>query len=91
MLMVDGFFNRILVTTMLEVRLEKLLYQNFVQDPNYTVEDALNDPERKYIVKCVWDEQQRQKIYKEEIKEIRKMSEILFENENGYIAQILDR
>ena len=95
MLMVEGYFNRIWATAMTEVTSEKLPYQNFVQDPNYnyTVEDALNDPDRKYIVKCVWDEMQRQNRYKEEIKEIREMDEIeiLFENENGYVAKIKGR
>ena len=47
----------------------------------------------KYITKFVWDEQERQKAFKEEIKEIREMEdiEILFENENGYIAKIKGR
>ena len=95
MLMVEGYFNRIWATAMTEITSEKLPYQNFVQNPNYnyTVEDALNDSNMKYIVKCVWDEQQRQKAFKEEIKEIREMEdiEILFENENGYVAKIKGR
>lgn len=95
MLMVDGYFNRIWATALMEITSDKIPYQNFVQDPNYnyTVEDALSNPENKYIVKCVWDEQQRQNAYKEEIKEIREMDEIeiLFENENGYVAQIKGR
>lgn len=94
-LMVDGYFNRIWATAMMEITSERLPYQNFVQDPNYnyTVEDALNNSEKKYIVKCVWDEEQRQNAYKEEIKEIKEMEdiEILFENENGYIAQVKGR
>ena len=85
MLMVDGYFNRIWATAMTEITSNKIPYQNFVQDPNYnyTVEDAQNDPNIKYIVKCVWDETQRQNAYKEEIKELREMEEIeiLFENE----------
>ena len=95
MLMVDGYFNRIWATAMMEITSNKLPYQNFVQDPNYnyTVEDAQNDPNIKYIIKYVWDEFQRQNAYKEEIKEIRKMNdvEILFENENGYVAKIKGR
>ena len=95
MLMVDGYFNRIWATAMTEITSNKIPYQNFVQDPNYnyTVEDAQNDPNIKYIVKCVWDETQRQNAYKEEIKELREMEEIeiLFENENGYVAEIKGR
>ena len=91
-LMTDGYYNRIWATAMLEITSDKLPYQRFVQDANYvyTVQDGLKDPERKYLVKCVWDEQQRQNAYKEEIKEIREMEniEILFENENGYVAKI---
>ena len=95
MLMVEGYFNKIWATSMLEITSEKLPYQNFVQDPNYnyTVEDAQNDPNIKYIVKVVWDESQRQNAFKEEMKEIREMDEIeiLFENENGYVAKIKGR
>ena len=95
MLMVEGYFNRIWATSMLEITSNKIPYQNFVQDPNYnyTVKDAQNDPNIKYIVKFVWDEEQRQRNYKEEIKEIREMSEIeiIFENENGYVAKIKGR
>lgn len=95
MLMVDGYFNRIWATSMLEITSNKIPYQNFVQDPNYnyTVEDAQNDPNIKYITKFVWDEEQRQQAFKEEIKEIREMEdiEILFENENGYVAKIKGR
>lgn len=91
-LMTDGYYNRIWATAMLEITSDKLPYQKFVQDANYvyTVQDGLKDSERKYLVKCVWDEQQRQNAYKEEIKEIREMDniEILYENENGYVAKI---
>ena len=88
-LMTDGYYNRIWATAMLEITSDKLPYQ---KDANYvyTVQDGLKDSERKYLVKCVWDEQQRQNAYKEEIKEIREMDniEILYENENGYVAKI---
>ena len=59
--MTDGYYSRIWATAMMEITSNSIPYQNFVQDPNYnyTVEDALNDPDRKYIVKCVWDEMQR--------------------------------
>lgn len=94
-LMTEGYYNRIWATAMMEITSEKLPYQEFVQDANYiyTVEDGLKDPERKYLVKLVWDEMQRQNEYKEQIKEIREMEEIeiLFENENGFVAQIKGR
>ena len=93
-LMTEGYFNRIWATVMLEINSSKLPYQNFVQDAKmYTIEDGLADPERKYLVRLVWDESQRQKQYQEEIKEIREMDEIeiLFENENGFVAQIKGR
>ncbi len=94
-LMTDGYYNRIWATAMMELTSEKMPYQNFVQDANYpySVKDGLNNSERKYLVKFVWDEMQRQDAYKEEIKQIREMSEIeiLFENENGYVAQIKGR
>ena len=94
-LMTDGYYNRIWATAMMEITSNKLPYQNFVQDANYpySVKDGLENPDRKYLVKFVWDEMQRQEAYKEEIKEIREMEEIeiLFENENGYIAKIKGR
>ena len=94
-LMTDGYYNRIWATSMMEITSNKLPYQNFVQDANYpySVKDGLENPDRKYLVKFVWDEMQRQEAYKEEIKEIREMEEIeiLFENENGYVAKIKGR
>lgn len=94
-LMTDGYYNRIWATAMLEITSNKLPYQNFIQDANYpySVKDGLENPEKKYLVKFVWDEMQRQNLYKEEIEEIREMDdiEILFENENGYVAKIKGR
>lgn len=94
-LMTNGYYNRIWATAMMEITSSKLPYQNFVQDANYpySVKDGLENPERKYLVKCVWNESQRQEAYKEEIKKIREMEdiEILFENANGYVAKIKDR
>ena len=95
LLMTDGYYNRIWATSLMEITSNKLPYQNFVQDANYpySVKDGIENPERKYLVKFVWDEMQRQESYKEEIKEIREMEEIeiLFENENGYVAKIKGR
>lgn len=94
-LMTDGYYNRIWATAMMEITSDTMPYQNFVQDASYvyTVEDGLKDPSKKYLVKLVWDEQQRQKEYQEQIEEIRKIEniEILFENENGFVAQIKGR
>ena len=94
-LMTDGYYNRIWATAMMEITSNKLPYQSFVQDANYpySIKDGLENPDRKYLVKFVWDEMQRQEAYKEEIKEIREMEEIeiLFENENGYVAKIKGR
>lgn len=91
MLMTSGYFNRIWATAMLEITSDNMPYQNFVQDSlPYTYEDGLKDQSKKYLVRLVWNELQRQNAYKEEIKQIRENEniEILFENENGYVAKI---
>ena len=56
----------------------------------YTVETAISNPEKKYIVQTVIEEQTELNKYKEELKEIKQMDEIeiLFENENGFVAKI---
>ena len=93
-LMTEGYFNRIWATAMLEITSDKMPYQNFIQDPRiYDIEDGLEDQNRKYLVKLVWDEGQREEQYQNEIKDIRKMEdiEILFENEHGFVVQIKGR
>ena len=70
---------------------DDIKYENFVQDMTpYTVETAISNPEKKYIVQTVIEEQTELNKYKEELKEIKQMDEIeiLFENENGFVAKI---
>ena len=91
MLLTEGYYNRIWATAMLEIDSNKMPYQKFVQDMTpYDVQSALEDRDKKYIVRCVWKEKQREESLKEELKLLKemKMIEILFENDNGYIARI---
>ena len=91
MLLTEGYYNRIWATAMLEIDSNEMPYQKFVQDMSpYTVQSALEDKDRKYIVRCVWKEEQREEMLKEELKSLKEMDmiEILFENDNGYIAKI---
>ena len=56
----------------------------------YTLKDALNDNEKKYIVKLVSKDATDMKEYEDDLKEVKKNEkvEILYENENGYVAKI---
>lgn len=85
------YYNRIWATALLEITSDDIKYENFVQDMTpYTVETAISNPEKKYIVQTVIEEQTELNKYKEELKEIKQMDEIeiLFENENGFVAKI---
>ena len=56
----------------------------------YTVETAINNPEKKYIVQVVIEEKQGLEAYRKDLEKVKKMNEIeiLFENENGFVAKI---
>lgn len=88
------YYCRIWATAMLEITTDSMPYQNFIQDNTlYTVEDALNDESKKYIVKLVSNDQTELDKYNEELKETKQLNEveILFENENGFVAKIKNR
>ena len=85
------YYNRIWATALLEITSDDIRYENFVQDMTpYTVETAINNPEKKYIVQVVIEEQQGLEAYRKDLEEVKKMDEIeiLFENENGFVAKI---
>lgn len=90
-LMTEGYFTRIWTTAMLEISSEKTKYQNVVQDTNlYKLDDALEDEEKKYIVKLVSRDLSKVNEYNEELKDVKASDnvEVLYENENGYVAKI---
>lgn len=91
-LMTEGYYSRIWATAMLEISSDKVKYQKVIQDTNiYKLEDALEDKDKKYIVKLVSRDLTKINEYKEELKEVKSSNniEILYENENGYVAKII--
>ena len=67
-LITEGYYTRIWATAMLEFSSEKVKYQDVIQDTKlYTVDDALNDNDKKYIVKLVSKDAESMKRYNEEL------------------------
>lgn len=90
-LMTKGYFCRIWATAILEFSSDTKPYQKVIQDTkNYDLDDAMENKDKKYIVKLVSRDLNDLNEYNEEMKEVRKNSkvEILYENENGYVAKI---
>ncbi len=90
-LMTEGYFSRIWATAMLEFSSDTKPYQKVIQDTkNYDLDDAMEDKDKKYIVKLVSRDLTKLNEYNEEMEEVRKNNnvEILYENENGYVAKI---
>lgn len=91
-LMTNGsYFERIWATAVLEISSNELPYQIVVQDTHiYNLEETLENEDKKYIIKISSDELVRMTEYKaclEKAKENEQI-EILFENENGFVAKI---
>ena len=87
----NGYYTRIWATALLEISSSDIKYEKFVQDTKkYTVETALENKEKKYIVQVVSKEQTQLDEYNKTLKEIKQMEEIeiLYENENGFVAKI---
>ena len=91
-LLTVSYYARIWAVATLEYKSETgIPYENVIQDTTiYTVEDALKDPKKKYIVKLVSKHQDRIEAYNELMKEVRNNNqiELLYENENGFVAKI---
>ena len=86
------YYPRVWAVAVLEYKSDTgIPYEKVIQDTTiYTVEDALKDPDKKYIVKLVSKHQDRLEAYNELMKEVRnnKQIEILYENDNGFVAKI---
>lgn len=90
-LLTYGNYARIWTTAMLEINSDKIKYEKITGDPHvYSVEEALENEEKKYMVKVVSKDQNRMNEFKEVIKEVKQNEqiEVLFENENGFVAKI---
>ncbi len=87
----EGYFTKVWATAVLEITSDNIRYQDYIQDMTpYTVEDIINNQNKKYIVQVVSRDQTSLNKYEENLKEIKQMDEIeiLFENSNGYVAKI---
>lgn len=91
-LITDGwYFSRIWATAVLEISSDQIPYQNVVQDTTiYNIQNAFENPEKKYIIEFTNNEGNAKKQYKANLEEAKQNSkiEILFENENGFVAKI---
>lgn len=86
------YYPRVWAVAVLEYKSDTgIPYEKVIQDTTiYTVEDALKDPDKKYIVKLVSKHQDRLEAYNKLMEEVRnnKQIEILYENDNGFVAKI---
>lgn len=90
-LITSGYYTRIWTTAMLEISSDNISYEEFVQDTKkHTVEEALKDESKKYIVQVVSKEQTQLDEYNKNLKEFKDIEqiEIVYENENGFVAKI---
>ena len=90
-LITEGYYTRIWATATLEFSSDEIPYQNVVQDTTiYTIDDAVNDETKKYIVKLVSKDRTKLDEYKEVIEQVKSIDniEILKENDNGFVAKI---
>ena len=85
------YYNRIWATALLEFSSNKIPYYEVTQDTKvYDLEDALENKNKKYIVKVVEEEGEALKDYAKHLEKVKANDqvEILFENANGYVAKI---
>ena len=90
-LMTKGYYPRIWSVAMLEFSSDKIEYGQVTQDTKiYTLKDALDDSEKIYIVKLVSRDANDMKQYEEDLKDAKQNEkvDIVYENENGYVAKI---
>lgn len=87
----DGYYSRVWATAMLEID-GKMPYQYYIQDMTpYTIESLIKDKNKKYIVRVIPEYEDVKKASSKELKEFEEDGkiEVLFQNENGYVAKII--
>lgn len=93
-LMTQDYNLRIWAVAVTELNSPDCKYENVVQDSHvYTLKDALENEDNKYIVKIVSNDAGKIEECKELKKEIKQMDniKILLENENGFVAEIIKK
>lgn len=86
------YFPRFWAVVVTELSSKDIKYENVTQDTHlYSIEDALENDDNKYIIKLVSNDQTHLNEYKAVREEVEKMDnlKILLENENGFVAEIV--
>ncbi len=91
-LMTQDYYPRIWAVAVTEINSPDIEYGNVTQDGHiYTLDDALENEDNKYMIKLVSNDATRLKEYQELIKEVKQNDniKILLENDNGFVAEIV--
>ncbi len=91
-LMTQDYYPRIWAVAVTEINSSECEYGNVTQDGHiYTLEDALENENNKYMIKLVSNDATRLEEYKDVLKEVKQNDniKILLENENGFVAEII--
>ena len=93
-LITQDYYPRMWAVVTTELSSSNCKYENVTQDTHiYTLEDALENKDNKYIIKLVSNDATRLEEYKNFEKEVKenKNVKILFENKNGFVAEIINK
>lgn len=93
-LITQDYSPRIWAVAITELSSQECKYENVVQDTHiYSLEDALENEDNKYIIKLVSNDATRLADYGEFIKEVKEKDniKILLENDNGFVAEIIKK
>lgn len=86
-----GLYRNMWAMAMLEYKSDILTFKDVQRAVNkYTVEDAIENPNIKYVIRLDSYEQDKMEECAKSIKEIKEknLAEIIYSNENGYVAII---
>lgn len=88
----EGYHTRVWATALTEVSSDKIPYENYIQDTRkYTIDDIVKEnKEKKYILRVIKKDPVEMEESKKDLDKHVKdgIVEVLFENENGYVAKI---
>ena len=88
----EGYHTRVWATALTEVSSDKTPYENYIQDTRkYTIDDIVKEnKEKKYILRVIKKDPVEMEESKKDLDKHVKdgIVEVLFENENGYVAKI---
>ena len=91
LLITEGFYYQMWTMATLEYTSENITFRQVLKSTNkYDLEDALENNDIKYVVRIDSRNQDRMKSCLEDIKQLEETenAEILYSNENGFVAKI---